>query len=63
MYDNIFEKLEKLEPKVAQLEFWKELSDKRYVCKITGRILSHVNFLRHQVNIGAYNIILEVNAK
>jgi hypothetical protein len=59
LFPDIFEKLKDLKPVEKELEFWVRLTDMRFENKVTGEILSDVQFLRYQ-HTNSYNIILEL---
>ena len=55
------DKFEKELPRSGTLEFWKQINEQTFICKITGKELSKIAFERYQLSKGgSINFIVEI---
>jgi hypothetical protein len=62
LFPDIFTKLEQVDtkPRSPVTQVWKQITPTIYQCKVTGRKLTRLQFLRFQDEVGAMNFIVEV---
>jgi len=61
-FPDIFQKLQKLDTRINTpvREVWRQVDPITYQCKVTGRRLMAVEFLRYQYRIGVDRFVVEV---